>query len=74
VQKTASPFNYLVGAGEQLRVNFDAEHGGGLEIDHELEFSGLAPRLPVAYPALMQYARLMRQFRPSTGHIKEVRP
>jgi hypothetical protein len=32
------------------------------------------PRFPVAYPALMQDTGLMRQFRPSAGHINEVRP
>jgi hypothetical protein len=39
-------FNHLVGAGEQLRVNFDAEHCSGLEIGHELEFGGSAPSVP----------------------------
>jgi hypothetical protein len=33
-----------------------------------------SPWFPVVYPALMQDAGLMRQFRPSAGHIKEVRP
>jgi hypothetical protein len=37
-------FDHLVGAGEQLRWNFEAKCLGSLEIDDELEFCGLHHR------------------------------
>ena len=33
-------FDHLVGGGEQLRMEFEAERFGGLEVDHQLEFGG----------------------------------
>ena len=37
-------FDHLVGAGEQRRRHVEAEHPGGLEIDHQLELAGLHDR------------------------------
>ena len=37
----ASLFDHLVDGGEQLRMEFEAEHLGGLKVDYEFEFGGL---------------------------------
>ena len=34
----------LVGGGEELRVEFQSERLGGLEVDHEFELAGLDHR------------------------------
>jgi hypothetical protein len=39
----AVSFDQLVSGGEELRVDFETECLGGLEVDHELEFGGLDP-------------------------------
>ena len=44
MQQTASLFDQLVGNGEQLRIKFEAECLGGLEVDHKLELAGLDHR------------------------------
>jgi hypothetical protein len=40
----ANLFNDLVGQRQQRRRNFEAECLGGVEVDHELKFSGLHDR------------------------------
>jgi hypothetical protein len=44
VQQVASLFDHFVGGSEQLRINFEAQRLGGLEIDHELELTWLQNR------------------------------
>src|ERR1035437_1577597 len=39
-QQTESLFDHLVGGGEQLRMEFEPERFGGLEVDHKIEFCG----------------------------------
>jgi hypothetical protein len=36
--------DHFVGAGEPLRMNFEAKRLGGLEVDHELESDGTRER------------------------------
>jgi hypothetical protein len=45
-QNAATPrlFDYLVGAGEQRRRNFEAQRPGGRQIDDQLELAGLHDR------------------------------
>jgi hypothetical protein len=37
-------FDHLVGGGEQLRMEFEAERLGGTKVDHEFESGGLHHR------------------------------
>ena len=39
-----SLLDHLVGGGEELRVEFQPERLGGVEVDHELELAGLDHR------------------------------
>jgi hypothetical protein len=45
-------FNHLVGAAEQRQRDGQAEHLGGLEVDHELEFGGLTRLVPGRLPCV----------------------
>src|SRR5215211_8780693 len=43
-RKLALLFDHLVGAGEQVLWDFEAQRFGGMEVDHELEPGGLHDR------------------------------
>ena len=57
-QQTATLLDHLVGGGEKLRMEFQAERLGGPEVDDELDFVG---------PYHQQVAGLLAPLRMSAG-------